>query len=64
MKATEIRDKIFEIDKLLYEVSDLLAKPVEWDGIDPQYLKGKVKGVTNTSNHVYMQLEYMRKEKK
>jgi len=60
MKATEIRDLIFEADKSLHKVSDALAKEIEWDGIDVVYLKSKFQAVVNTTDHIKkFQIKYL-----
>jgi hypothetical protein len=61
-KATEIRDKIFAASKILHEISNDLAKPVEWDGIDITYLEKKVIGdVGYIAKDITAQLKYLKK---
>lgn len=58
MKATEVRDIILNIDKQLYELSDIISKPIEFDGIDVTYLAGKIKSMNNTSKHILDQIKH------
>lgn len=60
-KATEIRDDIFNIDRTLHLLSNDLASPIDWDGIDPVYLKSKFTAIENTVNHIKGQLKHRRK---
>jgi len=53
MKATEIRDLIFEVEKKLHAISEGIAKGPEYDGIDRVYLKGKMQSVVNTATHIH-----------
>ncbi len=63
MKATEIRDKIFEMDKQLYAISDVISKGIEdWDGIDPVYLNQKMQAPINTLKHIQGQLKYLKRK--
>lgn len=52
MKATEVRDLIFEVERKLHVISEEIAKGIENDGIDRQYLKGKMQSVLNTATHI------------
>lgn len=66
MKATEIRDKIFAINKELHEISNQLAgkSVIDWDGIDAGYLESKITGeVINISKHIQGQLKNIKKYK-
>ena len=59
--ANDIRDEIQKIDSLVYKLSDMIAGDIEWDGLCPQYLSGKVAQLSNTVNHVKGQLKYKKK---
>lgn len=52
MKATEIRDLIFEVERKLHVISEEIAMVLEYDGIDRQYLKSKMTAVVNTATHI------------
>lgn len=52
MKATEIRDLIFESERKLHIISEAIAVGPEYDGIDRQYLKSKMSGIINTATHI------------
>lgn len=62
-KATQIRDKIFDIDADLHTLSNILAKDIEWDGIDIVYLQSKFNSLSHTAKHIANQLILIRKEK-
>lgn len=61
MTATQIRDKIFDIDYQLNQLSNELAKDIEWDGIDIVYLGNKFQSVSNTAKHIVGQIIRIRK---
>ena len=67
MKATEIRNKMFTVSKLLYEISNDLAETngtIEWDGIDTVYLNSKLKGeILNIVKHIEGQLKFAKIKK-
>jgi hypothetical protein len=60
IKATELRDNIFDIDRTLHALSEKIAKDIDWDGIDPVYLKSKFTAIENTVKHIKGQLKYKR----
>lgn len=51
-KATEVRDKIFEIERELHGISEAISKGITFDGIDETYLRSKFKGITNIIEHI------------
>jgi hypothetical protein len=53
MKATEVIDAIFDLDRKLNQISDAIAKGLEYDGIDDRYLKNKMQNLLNTANHIH-----------
>lgn len=53
MKAIEIRDLIFEVERKLHIISEEVAKGIEYDGIDRVYLKSKMQSVVNTAIHIH-----------
>jgi hypothetical protein len=63
MKDTEIYTKIKQIESLLYQLSEDVAKPIEPDGLDITYLNNKFTGVTNVAKHVADQLKFKKKLK-
>lgn len=52
MKATEIRDLIFETERKLHLISEEIARGIDYDGIDRQYLKSKMTSLVNTATHI------------
>lgn len=58
MKATEIRDIVFHLEKELYILSQEIAQEIDFDGIDIVYLRSKFKGITNVANHIEGQLKH------
>lgn len=57
MKQSEVRDKIAELSKEVYKLSDEIAKGLEPDGLDNTYLASKVRGLINVCKHVEGQLK-------
>lgn len=62
MTGTEIRDKIFDIDKQLHQLSEIFAGDIEYNGIDIQYLSGKFTSLENTVKHIRGQIKHKRKK--
>lgn len=63
IKATAIRDKIAAASRALHEISEDLTREIDNDGIDLQYLSGKVKGdLVNVIKHIEGQIKHKLKK--
>lgn len=60
-KATEIRDNIFAIDRMLYKLSDDFASEIDWDGIDDVYLKSKFISIEQVVKHIKGQIKHLKR---
>lgn len=62
MTATEVRDKIFDIENQLHQLSEIFAGDIEYNGIDIRYLSNKFISLENTVNHIKGQIKHQMKK--
>ena len=62
MTGTEVRDKIFDIDKQLHQLSEIFAGDIEHNGIDIRYLSDKFTSLENTVKHIKGQIKHQIKK--